>query len=227
VPPETDLLLLVQIELPPGLSSAEAYEQIGAEGDDAAGDTALGRFCRVLRAHDAFENAEIALADNTRRVQQMLAFRESAPTGVNHRVAQAKRLDARIDKTAADMVVPFAHFETMMAIYHDGYERRGLDYAIWGHISDGNVHPNVIPRSYEDVIAGRDAILEFGREVARLGGSPLAEHGVGRSALKQQLLRVLYGDGAIDDMRAIKRALDPEWKLSPGVLFSADLSSSH
>jgi D-lactate dehydrogenase (cytochrome) len=108
----------------------------------------------------------------------------------------------------------------MMALYRSGYRARGLDFAIWGHASDGNVHPNAIPRSYEDVVAGKDAVLEFGRHVVRLGGSPLAEHGVGRSAVKQLLLRQLYGDAAIEDMRAIKRTLDPDWKLAPGVLFS-------
>ena len=92
------------------------------------------------------------------------------------------------------MIVPFDRFGEMMAIYRDGYNRRGLDFAIWGHISDGNVHPNVIPRTYDDVVAGREVILEFGRAVARLGGCPLAEHGVGRSRIKQALLRQLYGD---------------------------------
>ena len=117
-----------------------------------------------------------------RRARQFLAFREAAPTGVNRRVGDAKRIkDARIEKTAADMIVPFDRFGEMMQIYRDGYHRRGLDFAIWGHISDGNVHPNVIPRTYDDVVAGREAILEFGRAVARLGGCPLAEHGVGRS----------------------------------------------
>jgi D-lactate dehydrogenase (cytochrome) len=43
---------------------------------------------------------------------------------------------------------------------------------------------------------------------------------VGRSALKQRLLVELYGEDGIEQMRAVKRALDPEWKLSPGVLFS-------
>ena len=117
------------------------------------------------------------------------------------------------------MIVPFDHFGAMMAIYREGYRRRGLDHAIWGHVSDGNVHPNVIPRSVDDVAAGKDAILEFGREVVRLGGCPLAEHGVGRSAVKQALLRQLYGEDGIDQMRAVKAALDPEWKLAPGVLF--------
>ena len=39
----------------------------------------------------------------------------------------------------------------MMEVYKRGFESRQLDYAIWGHISDGNVHPNVIPRSFDDV----------------------------------------------------------------------------
>jgi len=53
-----------------------------------------------------------------------------------------------------------------------------------------------------------------------LGGSPLAEHGVGRSTLKQALLRELYGEAGVDQMRAIKRAIDPDWKMAPGVLFN-------
>jgi D-lactate dehydrogenase (cytochrome) len=117
------------------------------------------------------------------------------------------------------MIVPFEAFAEMSRIYREGCERRGLDYAIWGHISDGNVHPNVIPRSYEDMVAGREAILEFGRDAIRLGGSPLAEHGVGRSPTKQALMRLLVGDDGIAAMRAIKRVLDPGWKLAPGVLF--------
>jgi D-lactate dehydrogenase (cytochrome) len=117
------------------------------------------------------------------------------------------------------MIVPFEHMAEMMDIYRAGFESRGLDYAIWGHISDGNVHPNVIPASFEDVVTGKDAILEFGREVARLGGCPLAEHGVGRNPVKQALLRQLYGDVGIEEMRAVKRALDPRWKLAPGVIF--------
>jgi D-lactate dehydrogenase (cytochrome) len=148
----------------------------------------------------------------------MLAVREAAPTGVNRRVGEAKRQDDRISKTAADMIVPFERFADMMEIYRAGFGGRGLDFAIWGHISDGNVHPNVLPRTYADVEAGKDAILEFGREAARLGGCPLAEHGVGRHPVKQALLQQLYGDQGIVEMRAIKRAMDPDWRLAPGVL---------
>ena len=63
------------------------------------------------------------------------------------------------------------------------------------------------------------ALLEFADEAARRGGAPLSEHGVGKSAVKQEMLRRFVGAGAIDSMRAIKTALDPEWRFSPGVLF--------
>jgi D-lactate dehydrogenase (cytochrome) len=34
------------------------------------------------------------------------------------------------------------------------------------------------------------------------------------------LRRYLYGDAGIEQMRAVKRALDPGWRLAPGVIFS-------
>jgi D-lactate dehydrogenase (cytochrome) len=220
VPAGTDLVLIVQLELPTGLGLDRAYDDIAASLSPHAPDTPLTRFCRLLDRHGVFAETELALPGDDRRAGQLRAFREGAPTGVNRRVGDARRLvDGRIDKTAADMVVPVDSFADMMRIYRDGFARRGLDYAIWGHISDGNVHPNVIPRSWADVEAGREAMLEFGREVVRLAGCPLAEHGVGRSTIKQALLRQLYGDHAIDEMRAIKQALDPDWKLAPGVIF--------
>jgi len=222
IPSGTDLLLIVQLELPADMSAAQAFDDIAKALESSGADTPIGRFARLLARRGAFDAAELSMPGDIRRARQMLALREAAPVGVNRRVGDAKRLvDARIDKTAGDMVVPFDRFDDLLAIYRAGYERRGLDYAIWGHISDGNVHPNVIPRSFEDVVAGRDAILEFGREVVQLGGSPLAEHGVGRSALKQQLLRLLYGDVGIAEMRAVKHAIDPDGKMAPGVIFSA------
>ena len=220
VPPGTVVALLAQLELPPGTTEASAFDQIENSLSSSALDTPLARVCRLLQKHGVFDDTEMALPGNVRRAEQLIAVREAVPAGVNQRVGRAQQtIDARIAKTAADMIVPFERFAEMMAIYRDGYASRGLDYAIWGHISDGNVHPNVLPRTYADVERGKEAILFFGREAARLGGCPLAEHGVGRSPIKQALLRGLYGDEGIEQMRAVKRALDPTWKLAPGVIF--------
>ncbi len=136
------------------------------------------------------DDVEVAVPGDAARAAQLVAVREAVPAAVNQRVGRAKQtIDPRIEKTAADMIVPFDRFAELLACYDAAFRRRGLDAAVWGHISDGNVHPNVIPRSLADVEAGKAAILEFGRDVMRMGGSPLAEHGVGRNPVKQQLLR--------------------------------------
>jgi D-lactate dehydrogenase (cytochrome) len=222
-PPGTALALLVQLELPATTTPEQAYEDIAAALDEPARQTPLARFCRLLDESGLLEVTELALPGDRRRAEQLVAVREAVPSGVNQRVGAAKRdVDPRIEKTAADMVVPFERFGEMMDVYRRGFASRGLDFAVWGHISDGNVHPNVIPRTYDEVVRGKEAILEFGHEVARLGGCPLAEHGVGRNPVKQALLRQLYGDDGVTQMRAVKRVLDPDWKLAPGVIFGKD-----
>jgi D-lactate dehydrogenase (cytochrome) len=218
-PASTELALLIQLELPAGTTASDAFDQIESFASSAR-DGPLTRFCRLLNEHHLLDDSELAVPGDHRRAEQLIAVREAVPAGVNQRVGRAQReIDSRIAKTAADMIVPFDRFEEMMAVYRSGFGVRNLDFAMWGHISDGNVHPNVLPRSYHDVEQGKEAILEFGREVARLGGCPLAEHGVGRNPVKQALLRGLYGDEGIAEMRAVKRALDPDWKLAPGVIF--------
>lgn len=222
LPDDARVALLIQIELPrDGASSPDAaYEQIaGALASDAP-DTPLVRLCRVLAGAGALDQAEIALPQDERRQRQLLGIREAVPEAVNRRVAAAKRdVDARIGKTAADMIVPYPRLRASLQLFREAFERRGLDYAIWGHVSDANVHPNVIPRTRDEVIRGQEAILECGRAVIGWGGSPLAEHGVGRNPVKQALLRELYGESGIEQMRRVKQAFDPGWKLSPGVLF--------
>jgi D-lactate dehydrogenase (cytochrome) len=202
------------------MTSTQAFDDIGRAREPGVPVTPLVRFCRALDDAGVLDRVEIAVPGDRTREQQLLALREAVPAGVNARVGRARQeIDPRIAKTAADMIVPFERLAELLTIYDDEFRRRGLDAAVWGHISDGNLHPNVIPRSMADVASGRDAIRTFGREVIRLGGSPLAEHGVGRSPVKQQLLVDLYGAAGIEAMRAIKRALDPEYKLAPGVLF--------
>ncbi len=219
VPADAALALLMQLELPPGSTAERCYDELGALADGAAPDTPLVRAARLLERVGLLDRTELALPGEIERARQFAALREAVPAAVNRRVGLAKlQVDARIEKTAADMIAPFDRFADAMRLFREAFGRRGLDLAIWGHASDGNVHPNVVPRSYEDVVQGAAAILECGRAIVAMGGSPLAEHGVGRSAVKQQLLELLYGREGIAEMRAVKRALDPTGLLAPGVI---------
>jgi FAD/FMN-containing dehydrogenase len=86
---------------------------------------------------------------------------------------------------------------------------------LFGHLGDGNVHVNVLgPPPDDDSV--EDAVL---RLVAACEGTISAEHGVGR--LKTRWLELVRTPGEMAAMAAIKRALDPDGLLNPGVVLAA------
>jgi FAD/FMN-containing dehydrogenase len=90
----------------------------------------------------------------------------------------------------------------------------------FGHLGDGNVHYNVSQPSGMDKAQFlglwepmSDAIHAL---VTELGGSISAEHGIGR--MKRAALQRVKNPVALDLMRAIKTAFDPNGILNPGKL---------
>ena len=90
----------------------------------------------------------------------------------------------------------------------------------FGHLGDGNVHYNVS----QPVGTDKAAFLALWEPmsaamhelVAQMGGSISAEHGIGR--MKRAALQRFKDPVALDMMRAIKCALDPNGILNPGKL---------
>ncbi len=89
----------------------------------------------------------------------------------------------------------------------------GAEHLIVSHLGDGNVHLTVYPT--RDDPAHLDAIREMVEGVTvDLGGSISAEHGIGLSKLATMTRR--KDPVALDVMRAIKTALDPQNRMNPG-----------
>jgi FAD/FMN-containing dehydrogenase len=83
---------------------------------------------------------------------------------------------------------------------------------VFGHISTGNLHVNVLgPDPGDDAVD--EAVM---RLAAAHGGTISAEHGIGRA--KAALLHLSRSPAEIAAMRAVKAALDPGGLLNPGVL---------
>ena len=84
----------------------------------------------------------------------------------------------------------------------------------FGHVGDGNIHVNITGAAPE-AEALDEQVLRF---VVACGGSISAEHGIGTA--KARWLPLDRSHGELAAMRAIKRALDPDGILNPGVLLT-------
>jgi len=213
------LLFEVELDRPTDDAVVESAALAALEGGRGQAGAPLGRLFAVLSRHGVLETLELALPGQGARSRALKELREAVPRRVNELLLARRRDCPEMKKVAGDLIVPFEHVATMLDRYRAGFEARGLEHAVWGHLSDGNLHPNALPRDAAEVRSAAECILEFAEQAIRLGGSPLSEHGVGRDPLKQRLLERFLGPPALERMREVKRALDPPWRLAPGVLF--------
>ena len=89
----------------------------------------------------------------------------------------------------------------------------GLKSLTVAHLGDGNLHFTAFPTREDDTL--KDRVTEVVEDVvAELGGSFSAEHGVGLSKLNSMSRR--KNPVALEVMRSLKQALDPEGRMNPG-----------
>lgn len=121
-----------------------------------------------------------------------------------------------------DVSVPIGAVPELIAEGSAAVERAipGIRPCPFGHMGDGNIHFNLsqpVGADPTDFMAREaDANAAIYAVVKRLGGSVSAEHGIGQ--LKRELLKQVKDPVALEMMRAIKAALDPNGILNPGKL---------
>ena len=130
-----------------------------------------------------------------------------------HYSALALRPGARVWTT--DVCVPISQLATCVVETQRDHAGASFPVLLVGHAGDGNFHLQYVldPNSQAEL---DEASRLNDRLVARalsLGGTCTGEHGVGTGKMK--FLRDEHGD-AVDVMRAIKRALDPDNLMNPG-----------
>jgi glycolate oxidase len=117
-----------------------------------------------------------------------------------------------------DVCVPVAAIPEALRRIGDIAQRHALRIPVFAHAGDGNLHPSILYDTAKGDQAERAHAAE--RDILRaaldLGGTISAEHGIG--LLKLPFVREDLDPVALDQMRAIKRALDPRGILNPGKL---------
>jgi len=115
-----------------------------------------------------------------------------------------------------DVCVPISRLADCITETQADIEEQGLFAPIIGHVGDGNFHSTVFVDPDDDAMFAK--VLEYDKRLVKralaMGGTCTGEHGIGIGKLKH--MRNEHGDGAIELMRTIKQALDPDNIMNPG-----------
>ncbi len=115
-----------------------------------------------------------------------------------------------------DVCVPISRLADCIAETQADIATSGLFAPVIGHVGDGNFHSTMFIDPDDDAMF--EKALELDRRMVKraidMGGTCTGEHGIGMGKLKH--MRNEHGDGAVETMQAIKRALDPQNIMNPG-----------
>ena len=144
----------------------------------------------------------IAVAADANQRRSLWELREAQTTWWSRQPGKLYKLDVSIPPSQLDQIALESNALS---------QRLGGQSGIFGHIREGNLHIQIVVPGHEDPTSKLLAL------VGDLGGSISAEHGIGRD--KVRFLNLRRSTAEMAAMRAIKRSLDPQGLLNPGVLF--------
>jgi D-lactate dehydrogenase (cytochrome) len=115
-----------------------------------------------------------------------------------------------------DTCVPISRLADSLEGARQLMDASGLPSMILGHVGDGNFHGVILldPESPDEVERAERLNARIVELALSMDGTCTGEHGVGLH--KMAFLEQEAGEGAIDLMRAVKRAFDPLGILNPG-----------
>jgi FAD/FMN-containing dehydrogenase len=203
-----------QLKVP--LYQGTPYCVLLENSDQESEPHARAQFERLLQA--ALDDgcvSDAVVAENIAQARQLWHMRESIPL-----VQPLEGLNIKHDISIAVSRIPAFCAETDALL-----QRRipGARLVNFGHLGDGNLHYNVQAPAGGDAAAFlreqeenvNDLVFD---QVKKFDGSISAEHGVGM--LKVGKLPQYKSAVALELMRAVKKALDPQNLLNPGRVLS-------
>ncbi|PPD15405.1 MAG: FAD-binding oxidoreductase [Methylobacterium sp.] len=117
---------------------------------------------------------------------------------------------------STDVCVPISRLAECIAETKADLDRCGLISPIVGHVGDGNFHclPLIDMSNEAEIEAAKGFMARLVTRALAMEGTCTGEHGVGQGKIKY--LETELGAPALDVMRLIKKALDPQNLMNPG-----------
>jgi D-lactate dehydrogenase (cytochrome) len=120
---------------------------------------------------------------------------------------------------STDCCVPISRLAECLLETKADCERENIIHGIVGHVGDGNFHVQMLidPNDPEDIARAEGVNERMVHRAIAMDGTCTGEHGIGLH--KIDFLIHETGEDAVDMMRSIKHALDPNNIFNPGKIF--------
>lgn len=194
-PKEAEFLILIDIDGPP---------------------EAIKRYLnRVLEIINELKPVEVASSDDPEEMSRLYAARKGAYSSL-------LKLRRRPSETVymEDIVVPATKLPEMLNEIYSLSRKYDLLTPTFGHIGDGNLHPNVIfdMTDKEEVKRVEMLLRETSLIAVKMGGYISGEHGIGivRRDIFKEALKLRKSEKILEILRGVKRVFDPNNILNPG-----------
>jgi len=155
---------------------------------------------------------EVYVADNHTTSERIWKVRRN--------IAEAFKLVSP-HQSLEDIVVPIAAIPLMVAAVDKIAQRYDLNIPCYGHAGDGNLHATPVMNPAWNLATWQATLPRILHELylatAQLGGTLSGEHGIGHK--RKEYVSIFLSQPALELMRAIKRAWDPNNVLNPGKAF--------
>jgi D-lactate dehydrogenase (cytochrome) len=189
-------------DVPDNAGAAVFIEQI-ITGD---GEEQLAAWMEMFEEFGVIEDWS-ALTDKDR--ERLRLFRHSLPENVNETMRQRG-----MKKMGMDLAVPDDRLDDIMKIYAGEGGQTGVEYVLFGHIGDNNLHMNFLPKDESQMETVRAAYLSIAAKAIAMGGTISAEHGVGKKQFPVNgkmtpYLGLMYNEKELQSIATVKKTLDP------------------
>jgi glycolate oxidase len=123
---------------------------------------------------------------------------------------------------AEDVTVPRDRLSDFIKRLDEISKKSGFAIVLIGHAGDGNIHPSVFTnsREKEDLDRLQETLTAIFEAALELGGTLSGEHGIGLE--KKRLLAKALDPRAIEIMKTIKGALDPNSIMNPDKIWERE-----
>jgi len=189
-----------------GLPDVEAILLIEVDGPESEVKKQIVRVSEVCKDTGAIS---VEFTDEPKRQVELWKGRKSMIPALNK-----YRDDYATVMLADDMSVPMSAIPRTVKEFQAISDKYDIIIATYGHSGDGNLHTKVLmdPCNEQHWEQAEKAVNEVYEVVARVGGTVTGEHGIG---ITKAPFMIKERGQAVQVMKAIKRALDPNNIMNP------------